>query len=210
MHSPKFSPPNLFCFVNKKDSMGRVHVFAKMALLQYFKLKKERQYLPNPNGPLSVKVPSSGIAAANLHVSKLLDKTNASVSSGDAGTRGPYTVFTPAQKYEIGKKAAEMGTTSAMRYYDKNYPDLAKKLKETSVWRFKDMYNDKVKKLIHSSTCESPSVVKELVPKKRGRPLLISEELDGQVKEHIKELRRLGVVINNDVVIAVGTGIVMQ
>jgi len=98
-----------------------------MALLQYFKLKKERQHLPNPNGPLSVKVPSSGIAAANLHVSKLLDKTNTSVSSGEAGTRGPCAVFTPAQKYEIGKKAAEMGTTSAMHYYDKNYPDLAKK-----------------------------------------------------------------------------------
>ena len=181
-----------------------------MALLQYFKLKKERQHLPNPNGPLSVKVPSSGIAAANLHVSKLLDKTNPSVSNGEAGTQGPYTVLTPAQKYEIGKKAAEMGTMSAMRYYDKNYLDLAKKLKETSVQRFKDMYNDEVKNSIHSSTCESPSLVKELVPKKRGRPLLIGEELDGQVKEYIKELRRLGVVINSDVVIAVGTGIVMK
>jgi len=50
-----------------------------------------------------------------------------------------------------------------------------------------------------------------LVPKKRGRPLLIGEELDEQVKEYKRELRRElrreGVVINSDVVIAVGTGV---
>ena len=85
-----------------------------MALLQYFKRKKERQHLPDPNGPLSLKVLSSGISAANLYVSKLLDKTSADTSNGECsvtGTRDPYTVFTPAQKYEIGKRTAEIVTT---------------------------------------------------------------------------------------------------
>ena len=40
--------------------------------------------------------------------------------------------------------------------------------------------------------------------------MLIGEELDDQVKEYVRELRREGVVINSDVVIAVGTGIVMN
>ena len=34
--------------------------------------------------------------------------------------------------------------------------------------------------------------VKELIPKKRGQPLLIGEELDEQVRDYIKELRREG------------------
>ena len=123
----------------------------------------------------------------------------------DGNPRSVHSV-TPAQKYEIGKRATETGTMPAMRYYAKHYPDLSKKLKETSVRQFKDKY----KKSIHSSTYESPLAVKELVPKKRGRPLLIGEELDDQVKEYVRELRREGVVINSDVVIAVGTGIVMN
>ena len=54
-----------------------------------------------------------------------------------------------------------------------------------------------------------PNIVREFVPKKRGQPLLIGEELDEQEREYIRELRR-GVVINNDVAIAVDTGIVMN
>ena len=57
---------------------------------------------------------------------------------------------------------------------------------------------------------DSPNIVREFVPKKRGQPLLIGEELDEQVREYIRELRREGVVINSDVAIAVGTGIVMN
>ena len=131
----------------KRKAYGSEHVSDdNMALLRYFKLKRERQQLPDPNGPLSLKVPSSGISAANLCVSKLLDKTSGD-SNGECsvtGARGPYTVFTPAQKYEIGKRAAEIGTTAAMRYYASNYPELSKKLKETSVRRFKDMYRDEL------------------------------------------------------------------
>ena len=83
--------------------------------------------------------------------------------------------------------------------------------KETSVRRFKNNYQDQLKKSIHSlSGSDSPNVFRELVPKKCGRPLLIGEELDEQVREYIRELRREGVVINSDVAIAVGTGIVMK
>ena len=42
-----------------------------MALLQYFKLKKQKDYLPDPNGPLSQKIPSSGISSENACVGKL-------------------------------------------------------------------------------------------------------------------------------------------
>ena len=44
----------------------------------------------------------------------------------------------PAQKFEIGKKAAQVGSTAAMCYYTKKYPAL--ELKEMSVRRFKNNY----------------------------------------------------------------------
>ena len=72
------------------------------------------------------------------------------------------------------------------------------------------MYKDEFKKSICSSTCKLQPAVKELAPKKRGRLLLISEELDDQVKEYVRELRREGDVINGDIVIADGTRIVMN
>ena len=36
-----------------------------------------------------------------------------------SNSRGPYTILTPAQKLEIGKRAAEVGSTAAMHYYAK-------------------------------------------------------------------------------------------
>ena len=48
------------------------------------------------------------------------------------------------------------------------------------------------------------------IPKKRGRPLTLGEELDKQVREYLLETRRRGGIINTVVVIATGTGIVMS
>ena len=87
-----------------------------MTLLKYFKLKTSpKQSLPNPNRELSKKIPSSGISFANACLGKLLDGDEKSGSRSDS--RGPYTIFTPAQKFDIGKRAAKIGTTAAMRYY---------------------------------------------------------------------------------------------
>ena len=177
-----------------------------MALLKYFKLKTSgKQPLPNPNGELSAKIPSSGISSANACVGKLLDGDGPR-DERDSGLRGPYKILTPAQKFDIGKRAAEIGTTAAMRYYAKNYPHLD--LKETSVRRFKNHYQTQLK----TSTKEisGSSTVQELVPKKRGRPLMVGEELDEQVREYIRELRKLWVIINAHVVIAVGMGLVLN
>ena len=37
-------------------------------------------------------------------------------------TRGPYTKFTPEQKVEIGKRAAEHGVVTTVRYHKKQFP----------------------------------------------------------------------------------------
>ena len=113
-------------------------------------------------------------------MSQLLDNVDGSSRIDSRGPRGPYNVLTPAQKYEIGKKATEIGTTAAMRYYSKHYPELL--LKETSVRRLKTNYQADLKERLKMLKEDSEGTVRELVPKKRGRPLLIGEELDGQVR----------------------------
>ena len=47
-------------------------------------------------------------------------------------------------------------------------------------------------------------VLKELPPSKRGRPLLIGETLDKQVREYLQELRDRGGVINTAVALGCG------
>jgi len=84
-----------------------------------------------------------------------------------------------------------------MHYYAKNYPDL--KLKETSIRRFKNNYQTHLK--TSSKAVSENSTIQELVPKKNSWPLLVGEELDEQVREYVRELRKSGVIINAHVVI---------
>ena len=65
------------------------------------------------------------------------------------------------------KGAAENGVTATHYYYAKRFPDL--QLKETTVRQFKNNY------LASLKTPDSDT--KQLLSKKRGRPLLIGEEL---------------------------------
>ena len=171
-----------------------------MSILQYFKKQEKsssfsKDSLPDPTGPLSENVLSKAIVEANEKVTKLLEKPIKSA-------RGPYHTFTPAQKLTIGKRAAEHGTTAAMRFFAKKYPDLP--LKETTVRRLKNMYQSQVRQ--QRSDISSPE---SFQAKKTGRPLLIGEDLDKQVRDYVGYLRSTGAVINTAVVIASAKGIIM-
>ena len=93
-------------------------------ILKYFhranNSRKDNDSLPDPDGELSKKIPSS---SANSMVNKVLEKPR--------GKCGTYLALTPAQKYAVGKRAAENGVTTMIRYYAKAFPDIP--LKETSV-----------------------------------------------------------------------------
>ena len=80
-------------------------------------------------------------------------------------------------------------------------------MKETTVKRLKNLYHQE---LLTKPLELGDDIVPELVPMKRGRPLLIGDELDRQVREYILDTRRVGGDINTAVVIAGGTGIMMS
>ena len=70
--------------------------------------KKDAGTLPDPDGPLSRDIPSSSIGIANTHVCQVQQK-----ASSDR-LRGSYISLTPAQKFSIGKRAAENGVTATL------------------------------------------------------------------------------------------------
>ena len=80
----------------------------KMAgILEYFKAvqtsSSSSPNLPDPDGPLSRKVPAKAIELANAKVSEAIEKPH---------TRAPYLYLTPGQRYEVGMRAAEYGVNS--------------------------------------------------------------------------------------------------
>ena len=85
-----------------------------MALFHYFnKAEKEKDNLPDPDGPLSKTVPRSSIAAANSKVRVVLQSSQ---STAGSKKRGSYAKYTPEQKAVFGKRAAEHGVTAAVRH----------------------------------------------------------------------------------------------
>ena len=70
--------------------------------------------LPNPNGPLSEKIYSKAIELANAEVEKI---SHLSKEQASEKTRSPrpnkYLILSPAQRFEVGKRAAEHGVTAS-------------------------------------------------------------------------------------------------
>jgi len=99
----------------------------------------------------------------------------------------------PAQRYQVGKRAAEHGVTATIRYYNRKFLDLA--LKENTVKRLKNSYKASVKSGL-SAPADDPSIsnTQELMSSKTGRPLMLGEDLDKLVRHYLRELRDCGVL----------------
>ena len=75
--------------------------------------------LLDPKGPLTKVLSSSAIKMVNDEVAKVYQKTSSSPDEPISNKRGKYLTLTPAQRFELGKRAAEHGVTS----FQKKYPD---------------------------------------------------------------------------------------
>ena len=171
-----------------------------MALYKYFtcKSKTESKYdvLPDPHGPLASIIPSATIEAANESVVKVLEGSQEVTSR----SRGQYEVFSPKEKAAIAKCAIEVGVTKAIRKLQKNYP--GRPLKEGTIRSWVKKYNAEYR--------QTHTAVGEIGSRKRGKPLLLGEELDSQVRAYIIKLRDKGGVINSAIVKASAIGIVLK
>jgi len=192
------------------------------ALWKYFTTKEPtkeeavEEILPKPDGPLSMSMPSSAIAAANSTVREYLLTTKGSITTPttddeaqSSNTRGVYQVFSDTERAEIGKIAAESGIASAMRHFSKlesgKPSSQQRKLSPSTVHGWKVKYLEALNK--KRGPGESRDVT-ALPKKKRGRPLLLGKELDKHVETFLRQLRANGVVINTAIVMATAEGIV--
>ena len=72
--------------------------------------------LLDPKGPLTKVLSSSAIKMVNDEITKVYEKMGSSAVELISDKRGKYLILTPAQRFEVGKRAAEHGVTAALRY----------------------------------------------------------------------------------------------
>ena len=102
-----------------------------MSQLSLYKFFQRDSALLKPCGPLSKVIPSSCIEAANKTVKDIVSlESTVSMSdhSCEASTkkeRGSYEQFTPEEKLQMGKRAAERGVASTIQYFQKLFSDRA-------------------------------------------------------------------------------------
>jgi len=185
------------------------------------------------NSPLATLIPSSAIQAANLAVrAKMLESgscvINAANEEDDASKaryQGSYQCFTPMEKAKYGERAAEYGLTVHLRfdtlqrlikrnelYHQVHYLGGEKAISKK--WPKERMTNYRKMGVplgpVSLKKKKKKKEVKELPPKKRGRPLLVGNVLDAQVQLYLKELQNNGAVINTAIVMATAEGLVQH
>lgn len=103
--------------------------------------------------------------------------------------------FSPEEKAEIAKRAAEHGVMATIRHYTKRFSDL----KEHSVRTWRNAYTREIRKGAREG---GDLTIKDLPEKKKGRPYLLGEELDKQVRAYVKSLRSHGAVVNTAIALS--------
>ena len=127
--------------------------------------------LPSPNGPLADCISSETIKNANQAVVEATSKP--------PEARGTYHHVDAEMQVMIAQYACEHGNKAAMEHFT---CQLGLDVKKSSVSTWKMKYLAEVK---HRVKIGESAVVKRLPIKKRGRPLLIGEKLDEEVKAYI-------------------------
>lgn len=105
----------------------------------------------------------------------------------------------------IGKCCAENGPVAAFIKFSKDFPSLSESTIHGMRERYQESLVSRKRKLDFD---ENDSDVTEIFSKKRGRPFLFGNELDSNLQKCLYVLRENGAVINTQIVIAAGQGMI--
>ena len=153
-------------------------------------------------------MPSAAITSANKEVEGLLTQQDGSSSALQSTVttdrkRGRYHSFTEKEKARIAKRATELGVTSTIRHFGKEFVN--RPLKESTVREWVAKYK---KEVAQRFKLGKPMEVTELAGKTRGHPFLLGKEMDNQLQEYVKGLRESKCIVNSAIVISAAIGIV--
>ena len=151
--------------------------------------------LPLPKGPLSAVISPAAIENVNKEVCK--------VDTSSTSSRGAYAKLSSEQQATIAEYASLHGNDAAVRRFSK---ELGMAIKESSVRTWKVKYQKELQRKRQAG--ETDLSVKSLPSKKRGRPLLLGEKMDKEVKSYICAVREGGGVVTTAIAMAAATAIV--
>ena len=171
-------------------------------LFKYF--TPEAKCLPDPQCPLSKEIPSISITAANSEVEAAMQIEE--TCGNEKKQCGHYQKHSPEIKAELGKYSSINGVTATLHRCSKTYPGL----NESSIRMWRDVYRFELKRKLQSVPMNKKNEVDitQLPQKKTGRPYLLGDALDEQVRRYILCLREKGAVISTDIVISCARGII--
>ena len=155
------------------------------------------QGLLNAHGELAKVIPYSSIKQANKAVENVLTKQSA------AAKRQAYQKISTELKTKIAKCTAENGIKAAVVKFKDKVPNPPNNWKNM-VCDWKEAYVQELERKRKGGCMDEVM----LPVKKKGRPLLIGDELDTQVQTYIKDLRRCQATVNKAIVISAAEGIV--
>ena len=170
------------------------HGMATKDLCCYFKQDTQSSL---PNG-----ISQSTINAVNKEVVVIASTQNDDFLK----TRGEYIKVTAKDQTTIGEYGVKNRIAAAIRHFKCNEKFPA--LKEATVWGWKNAYCNEL--LLQSSRKHEPVEIGELPKKCQGRPLLLGEELEHEVKSFIKVAREKGTIVNMHTIIATTRGFVIS
>ena len=112
--------------------------------------------------------------------------------------------YSPHVQADIGKYASLHGVTAAARYFSRK---LGQTVSQTTVRSIRDSYNEEVKR---KRKAEGDGDVALLPMKKRGRPLLLGDEVDAKVQAYLRKVRQVGGAVTSRIAIAAARGILLS
>ena len=152
-----------------------------MALFKYFKPSKPSETVSTDENPSLNEREKDSVVDELRKVEE------------NKGKRSKYRAWTPAQRAEIGKHAANHGNATAIKLLG---------LKRQTVSDFKSAYT----KLKKNKGAEDRDITK-ITKKKTGRPTLLPENLMKKVIETVANLRLRGAPVSAAVIRAVASAV---
>ena len=145
-----------------------------MALQKYL---RPLNGLSDPKGSLSSRIPSAAIAGAN----RLISETRKEET--EKKKCGPYKIYSATVRIEIAKYACHHGVASAARVFSHR---LRERVSESTVRLIREAYRQELRKRSREVDEEEMSA---LPTKKRGKRVMLGEDLDKKVQMYIKKTR---------------------